>query len=77
LPPTFWLCGRKFAPCASDFRLLRRDQDFCNIPEKRFTLMRLRSQKTGTMSDDMMPDFFSLGEALVGALLHLLRSHFF
>ena len=39
--------------------------------------MRLRSQKTGTMSDDMMPDFFSLGEALVGALLHLLRSHFF
>ena len=35
---------------------MRRDQDFCNRQEKRFTLTRLRSQKTGTMSDDMMPD---------------------
>ena len=28
------------------------------------------------MSDDMMPGVFTLGEALVGALLHLLRSRF-
>ena len=28
------------------------------------------------MSDDMMPGVFTLGEALAGALLHLLRSRF-
>ena len=43
LLPTFRLCSRKFALSASDFRLLRRDQDFCNHQEKRFPLTRLRS----------------------------------